>query len=77
MQMIFSELDLLIGKKITPIRANAAARLALAITAAADLEVVHHRLKPARGNVVRPVTLVRQTAIEVPALEDKTKKRRK
>jgi hypothetical protein len=72
-----NELQLLMAKKITPVRANASARLVMGVAEMAQLEVQHHRLRPARGNAVRPVMLVRPEAKEVPLLEDKGKKRRK
>jgi hypothetical protein len=60
MKLMFNELDMLLARKITPVRANAAARIGMAVVEAANLEVQHHKMKPARGNVVRPVTLVRR-----------------
>jgi hypothetical protein len=76
MKQMFNQLDLLVNKKITPVKANAVARLGMVIVAAADVEVQHHRLKPARGSVVRPVTLVREEIVSAPLLEDKSKNRK-
>jgi hypothetical protein len=76
MRVMFGQLDLLAHKKITPAKASAAARLGQVIIGAANIEVQHHRMKPARGNIVHPVSLVREERV-VPMLEDKSKKRRR
>lgn len=70
MRAMFLNLGQLMDKKITPVKANAAARLGMVIVGAGELEIQHHKLKPARGNIVRPVTLVRPAI--PPLLEDKT-----
>ncbi len=76
MRVACSELVLLTGKRITPARANASARLLMSVVELANLEVAHHKLRPSRGAIVRPVTLVRNGK-EVPALEDKSKNGRR
>ena len=73
---MFDQMDLLIGKKITPVKANAIARIGMVIVGSAEIELQHHKLKPARGNVVRPAVLVREEIEATPILEDKSKKRR-
>ena len=77
MKMMFSELHLLVSKKITPARASASARLGMTILGAAQHEVTRHKLKSPRTSAVRPVSLVKGDIVQTPAIEDKSKKRRK
>ena len=78
MQALCNEMNLLMNKKITYARANASSRLAMGVIGLANVELMHHRLKPARGTSVRPVTLVGATHdAEVQALPAPKAKKRK
>ena len=77
MRALCNEMELLQNKRITFARANASARLAMGVIGLANLEIVHHKLRPSRGASVRPVTLAHGRVIDMPAIEDKSKKRKK